>query len=86
DQFSQEFQVLVSAGRLNGVAGVYYMDANASGAFDTVVGLANLTTLTSGSVATKSYAVFADFSYDVTDALSVSVGGRFTKDEKEGTV
>ncbi|WP_366484387.1 TonB-dependent receptor [Brevundimonas sp.] len=86
DQFSQEFQVLVSAGRLNGVAGVFYMDANASGAFDTVVGLANLTTLTSGSVATKSYAVFADFSYDVTDALSVSVGGRFTKDEKEGTV
>ncbi|WP_336968036.1 TonB-dependent receptor [Brevundimonas aurantiaca] len=86
DQFSQEFQVLVSAGRLNGVAGVYYMDANASGAFDTVVGLANLTTLTSGSVVTKSYAVFADFSYDVTDALSVSVGGRFTKDEKEGTV
>lgn len=86
DQFSQEFQVLVSAGRLNGVAGVFYMDANASGAFDTVVGLANLTTLTSGSVATKSYAAFADFSYDVTDALSVSVGGRFTKDEKEGTV
>ncbi|WP_269220105.1 TonB-dependent receptor [Brevundimonas vesicularis] len=86
DQFSQEFQVLVSAGRLNGVAGVFYMDANASGAFDTVVGLANLTTLTSGSVATKSYAAFADFSYDVTDALSVSVGGRVTKDEKEGTV
>ena len=83
DQFSQEFQVLVSAGRLNGVAGVFYMDANASGAFDTVVGLANLTTLTSGSVATKSYAAFADFSYDLTDALSVSVGGRFTKDEKE---
>ncbi|MFA4940641.1 TonB-dependent receptor [Brevundimonas sp.] len=86
DQFSQEFQMVVSAGRLNGVAGVFYMDANASGAFDTVVGLANLTTLTSGSVATKSYAAFADFSYDVTDALSVSVGGRFTKDEKEGTV
>jgi iron complex outermembrane receptor protein len=86
DQFSQELQVLINAGRLNGVAGVFYMDANASGAFDTVVGLANLTTLTSGSVATTSYAAFADFSYDVTDALSISVGGRFTKDEKEGTV
>ncbi len=86
DQFSQELQVVINAGRLNGVAGVFYMDANASGAFDTVVGLANLTTLTSGSVATKSYAAFADFSYDFTDALSVSVGGRFTKDEKEGTV
>ena len=86
DQFSQEFQVLVNAGRLNGVAGVYYLDATASGAFDTVVGLANLTTLTAGSVDTTSYAVFADFSYDVTDALSISVGGRYTHDEKEGSV
>ncbi|MGV3578560.1 TonB-dependent receptor [Brevundimonas sp.] len=86
NQFTQEFQVLVNAGRLNGVAGVYYLDASASGAFDTVVGLANLTTLTSGSVDTTSYAVFADFSYDVTDALSISVGGRYTSDEKEGTV
>ncbi|WP_395945173.1 TonB-dependent receptor [Brevundimonas sp.] len=86
DQFSQEFQVLIDAGRLNGVAGVFYMDATASGAFDTVVGLANLTTLTSGSVDTRSYAAFADFSYDLTDALSLSVGGRFTRDEKEGTV
>ncbi len=86
EQFSQEFQVLVNAGRLNGVAGVYYLDASASGAFDTVVGLANLTTLTAGSVDTTSYAVFADFSYDLTDALSISVGGRYTHDEKEGTV
>lgn len=86
EQFSQEFQVLIDAGRLTGVAGVYYLDASASGAFDTVVGLANLTTLTSGSVDTTSYAVFGDFSYDVTDALSISVGGRWTHDEKEGTV
>jgi iron complex outermembrane receptor protein len=86
NQFTQEFQVLVNAGRLNGVAGVYYLDATASGAFDTVVGLANLTTLTAGSVDTTSYAVFADFSYDLTDALSISVGGRYTHDEKEGAV
>ena len=101
DQFSQEFQAQLTGDRWSAVAGVYYMDATASGAFDTVVGLydANvvfavppgtfpigLTTLTSGSVDTKSYAVFGDFSYDVTDALSVSVGGRWTHDEKTGTV
>ena len=86
DQFSQEFQAVLNGDRWSGVAGVYYLDATASGAFDTVVGLANLTTLTSGSVDTKSYAVFADFSYDVTDALSVSVGGRYTHDEKTGSV
>ncbi|MFI8681761.1 TonB-dependent receptor [Brevundimonas diminuta] len=86
DQFSQEFQAVFSGDRWSGVAGVYYLDATASGAFDTVLGLANLTTLTSGSVDTKSYAVFGDFSYEVTDALSVSVGARWTHDEKTGTV
>ncbi|HZV84523.1 MAG TPA: TonB-dependent receptor, partial [Brevundimonas sp.] len=86
DQFSQEFQALVEGDRWSGVAGVYYLDATASGAFDTVVGAFNLTTLTSGSVDTKSWSVFGDFSYDLTDQLAVSVGGRFTHDEKTGTV
>ena len=86
DQFSQEFQALFEGDRWSGVAGVFFLDATASGAFDTVVGLANLTTLTAGSVDTKSWSVFGDFSYDFTDQLSVSVGGRFTHDEKTGTV
>ncbi|WP_332657199.1 TonB-dependent receptor [Brevundimonas sp.] len=86
DQFSQEFQALFEGDRWSGVAGVYYLDATASGAFDTVVGNFNLTTLTSGSVDTKSWSVFGDLTYDFTDALSMSVGGRFTHDEKTGTV
>ncbi|WP_427790420.1 TonB-dependent receptor [Brevundimonas diminuta] len=86
DQFSQEFQAVFSGDRWSGVAGVYYLDATASGAFDTVLGLANLSILTAGSVDTKSYAVFGDFSYDLTDALSLSVGARWTHDEKTGTV
>lgn len=86
DQFSQEFQAVFNGDRWSGVAGVYYLDATASGAFDTVLGLADLTILTAGSVDTKSYAVFGDFSYDLTDALSLSVGARWTHDEKTGTV
>jgi iron complex outermembrane receptor protein len=86
NQFSQEFQALIEGARWSGVFGVYYLDATASGAFDTVVGAANLTTLTSGSVDTESVAVFGDVSFDVTDALSVSVGGRWTQDEKTGSV
>ena len=85
-QYTQEFQLLVEGDRLQGVAGLYYLDGRASGAFDTVLGLANLTILTSGTVKTKSYAAFADFSYELTDQLSVSVGGRYTKDKKRGTV
>jgi iron complex outermembrane receptor protein len=37
-------------------------------------------------VDTESYSAFGDVSYDVTDALSVSVGGRYTRDEKTGYV
>jgi len=86
DQFSQEFQALLTGDNWSAVAGVFYMDATASGAFDTVVGLVNLTTLTSGSVDTKSWSAFGDLTYDFTDQLSLSVGGRFTSDEKTGTV
>ncbi|HEY4545377.1 MAG TPA: TonB-dependent receptor [Pedomonas sp.] len=86
DQFTQELQLLYTGERMQAVAGVYYMDATASGAFDTVLGGAGLTTLTSGSVDTKSFAAFADVSYDLTEQLALSVGGRYTRDKKEGTV
>jgi iron complex outermembrane receptor protein len=85
-QFTQEFQLLFNTGRLHGVAGLFYLNANAAGAFDTILGLANLTILDAGYVRTKSYAAFADVSYDVTDQLELSVGGRWTKDDKEGHV
>lgn len=85
-QFTQELQFLYEGDRVQGVAGLYYLDARASGAFDTVLGLLNTTTLTSGTVKTKSYAAFADVSFDVSDQFKVSVGGRYTKDDKVGTV
>ena len=85
-QFTQEVQLLVEADRVQGVLGLYYLDAKASGAFDTVVGLLNTTTLTSGEVRTKSYAAFGDVSFDVTDKLKLSGGLRYTKDDKRGTV
>jgi iron complex outermembrane receptor protein len=86
DQFSQEFQVLYEADRLQGVAGVYYLDAEASGQFDTILQAANLTQGTTGGVKTKSFAVFGDLAYDVTERLSVSVGARWTRDRKDARV
>jgi iron complex outermembrane receptor protein len=68
------------------VVGLYYLNARANGAFDTVVGLLNATTLTSGTVKTKSYAAFADVSFDIPEQLKLSGGLRFTKDDKTGTV
>ncbi|WP_148213491.1 TonB-dependent receptor [Rhodospirillum centenum] len=86
DQFSQELQLLYQGAGWQGVFGLYYLDANASGAFDTVLGNLGLTILTAGEVKTESYAAFADVSFDLTDQLSASVGLRYTLDEKEGTV
>ncbi|MFN4177919.1 TonB-dependent receptor [Phenylobacterium sp.] len=85
-QFTQELQLLYTGERVQGVFGLYYLNATAAGAFDTVVGQANLTIATAGHVDTESYSAFADVSYDVTDQLSVSVGGRYTRDEKTGQV
>ncbi|CAN7426511.1 TonB-dependent receptor [Phenylobacterium sp. LjRoot225] len=86
DQFSQELQLLYEGKRLQGVAGVYYLDASASGQFDTILQAANLTQGTTGSVDTKSFAVFADFSYSLNERLSISVGGRWTRDKKNALV
>jgi iron complex outermembrane receptor protein len=86
NQFSQEFQLLYEGDRLQGVAGVYYLDASASGQFDTILAAAGLTQGTTGGVDTKSFAVFGDFSYDVTERLSLSVGARWTRDKKDAAV
>lgn len=92
-QFSQEFQVTVDKGPLNGVAGFYYLNADAFTAFDvrlyttgTLFALPGYTALTQGAVKTKTWAAFADFSYDLTDQLSVSLGGRYTSDRRQADV
>jgi iron complex outermembrane receptor protein len=86
ESFTQEFQLLFDYDRIQGVAGLYYLDGYASGAFDTVLGSLFTTIFTTGRVDTTSLAAFADVSFDITDALAVSVGARWTRDEKTGTV
>jgi iron complex outermembrane receptor protein len=85
-QATQEVQLLFEGEKMQGVAGLYYLNASASGEFDTIVGLINTTIATAGFVDTKSYAAFADLSYNFTESLRASAGVRYTKDEKEGGV
>lgn len=86
EQFTQEFQLLFDYDRVQGVAGLYYLDATAEGAFDTVLGSLATTIFTQGSVDTESLAAFADVSFDITETLALSVGARWTHDEKTGQV
>jgi len=90
-QFSQEVQLEIDRGPLSGVVGAYYLDANALTAFDvrlytTAPTLPGLTAITEADVDTKTWAIFGDFSYDITDQVSLSVGGRYTNDKRETSV
>jgi len=88
DQFSQELQLLYEGDKLSGVLGFYYLDANAFTAFDVALftTLNGLTAQTLGDVDTETWSVFGDFTYDLTDTLSVSVGGRYTNDKRTSLV
>jgi iron complex outermembrane recepter protein len=93
DQLSNEFQILYSGDRLNGILGAYYLDANASTVFDVLlattgalIAVPGLNAQTFGEVGTETWSVFGDFTYDVTDKLAVSVGGRYTEDKRSSVV
>ncbi len=93
EQFSEELQLIYETDRLSGVAGIYYLDANAFNTFDVILeqlggalGLPGLNANTYGDVDTESWAAYADFSYSVSDAVSLSLGGRYTVDERTSRV
>ncbi len=88
DQLSQEFQLLYEGDRLSGVLGFYYLDANAFTAFDVALftTLNGLTAQTLGDVNTKTWSVFGDFTFDLTDTISISAGGRYTNDKRTSQV
>ncbi|MDO9587642.1 MAG: TonB-dependent receptor [Brevundimonas sp.] len=86
DQLTQEFQLLFDFDRIQGVAGFFYLDGHAEGAFDTILGNAGFVIGTNGQVNTQSWAGFADVNIDLTDRLHLSLGARYTQDDKEGTV
>lgn len=92
-QISQEFQLLYEGDRLNGVLGAYYLDADAFTAFDVLLvntgallSLPGLNAQTLGDVNTKTWSIFGDFTYDFSDQLSLSLGGRFTSDKRTSRV
>ncbi|GAB4121340.1 MAG: TonB-dependent receptor [Rhodothalassiaceae bacterium] len=93
DQFSEELQLLYDGERLNGVLGFFYMDANAFNAFDVVLGttgdllsLPGLNAFTLGDVGTKTWSLFGDFTFDITEELALSLGGRFTSDKRSARI
>ena len=87
-QLSQELQVLVHSGGFNGLIGGYYLDATAKTPFDVrlFTTLLGFSAFTNAEADTETFAVFGDFTYDFSQMFSVSVGGRYTWDDREATI
>ena len=89
EQISQELQLVFdNGGPLTGLLGAYYLDATADTLFDVRIftTLAGLTAFTEADVDTETYAIFGDFSFDVSDKIALSVGGRYTWDNREASI
>jgi iron complex outermembrane receptor protein len=93
DQFTQELQLTYESDAVSGVGGLFYIDANALTNFDVLLStiLPGFNANTFGDVDTQSWAVFGDFSFDLERILGLrgvelSVGGRYTEDERASRV
>ncbi len=87
-QTSQEIQMLVDRGGFHGLVGGYYLNAKALTQFDvrlftTFNGLA---AFTNADIGTDTLAGFGDFTYDFSPQFSVSVGGRYTWDQRSAYI
>lgn len=92
-QFTQEFIATYTGDRLSGTMGFFYLDASAANDFDVVLGQLGriaygsaLTAYTGGVVDTKAWAAYADFDYELTEDLNLSLGGRYTSDKRSADV
>jgi len=86
EQTTLEFQGLFEYDRVQGVMGLFYLDGHAEGAFDTILGNAGIVIGTGGFVETTSISAYVDVNLDLTDRLHLSLGGRYTLDDKTGDV
>jgi iron complex outermembrane receptor protein len=88
EQVSQEVQLLMDAGPFSGMVGAYYLDATADTLFDVrlFTTLSGLTAFTNAAVDTQTYAIFGDFTYDLSEQFSLSVGGRYTWDKRTANI
>ncbi|HEV7356839.1 MAG TPA: TonB-dependent receptor [Steroidobacteraceae bacterium] len=84
-QFSEEIQLDgdALANALKWVAGLYYFDDSAVN--PNLVDFSPITVQSGGSSSTKSYAAFAQATYNITQQLALTAGLRYTRDKKSFT-
>ncbi|MFT4938960.1 MAG: iron complex outermembrane receptor protein [Paraglaciecola sp.] len=90
---SHEVQFNFSGDGISMVGGVYLYDGESCGQFEAIlgvlgrsIGFPGLTREVSGCNNSESTAVYAQGSYDITEQLSLTVGARYTDEEKQANV
>ena len=86
-QFSQELNLEHKFGRLSGVVGLYYFDEYLRQRYDGIAPVSIVRTSATRThqdtlYPTKSAAIFAQETFQLTDSLSFLVGARYTKERK----
>ncbi len=91
EDFSQEFQVNYTSDSLKAVMGFYYLDGTTDITGSTTQYPRLLAQMTQWKDTTKddrsieSTSVYANVDWNITDSWQLSLGGRYTEDEKEET-
>ena len=86
-QDSQELQFTYTGGKWQGVAGVFMMKANAFAEFDVSFNASGgLSLYTLADFDTKTWAAFADTTYNVSNTFNITLGGRQTSDKREARI
>ncbi|MEZ5568283.1 MAG: TonB-dependent receptor [Halioglobus sp.] len=81
DQFSQELQLLGEHGALNWIAGAYYFTED--GDNENILDFTVSNFRSGGEFENESWAVFAQGTYDISDTLHLTLGGRYTEETKQ---
>lgn len=97
-QISNEVQLLGSVGALDWIIGAYFFNEKGDNNAASVIlgteqgGIEPSTTFRPGATNNRqkfentSYAVFAEGTYELLDGLSLTLGGRYTWDERQATI
>ncbi|MEM1134118.1 MAG: TonB-dependent receptor [Pseudomonadota bacterium] len=91
DTYQADFRVHFDYGRLRGWIGGYYFQEDRNTRSSTFLDLGSLIPTTPAGLVvdnqsnqtfkTENYAVYADLAFDITDKLTLNVGGRFDREE-----
>ena len=91
---THELQLAYTGNGFNAVGGIYYYDGESCGQFEAILGFLGrvafatpgLTREVSGCNNSESIAAYVQSSIDVTEQLSLTLGARYTDEEKQATV